>query len=212
MKNDFLTISVIVPTFNRAASLRKALRSILDQEFPKDKYEVIVVDNMSSDNTQEAFNKFEKIASKSGLSTQYLREKRKGLMYTRHAGAKVARSALLGFIDDDCLCSREWLYAIEKAFKKFDADAVGGKVLVKWDGTPPEWVRKYETYSGTLDLGSESRLLSKDEGIIGGNFCIRRDRLFECGGFNPGQLGDYLVGDSETGLVLKMHDRFFKIA
>lgn len=204
-------ISVIIPSFNRAAFLRNNLQSLLNQTFPKDKFEIIVVDNMSTDNSKEVFDEFEQRALDCGLAARFISEKQKGLVFTRHSGAKAAQSTLLAFIDDDCVCSEGWLSSIVESFWKFDADAVGGKIIVRWDKEPPLWIKAFEGCLGKLDYGPETRLIRENEYIYGGNFCIRRDRLFECGGFNPGQLGDYLTGDSEIGLVRKMQDRGWKI-
>ena len=212
MTCDELEISVIIPSYNRASFLRKNLESLLNQTFPKDKFEIIVVDNMSADNSREVFDEFKQRALACGLAARFINEKQKGLVFTRHTGARSARSPLLAFIDDDCLCSDGWLDAVVKCFRDFDADAVGGKVVVKWDENPPDWMKKYEAYTGTLDWGMDTRLIESNEYIIGGNFCIRRDRLFECGGFNPGQVGEYLIGDCEIGLVRKMQDKGWRIA
>ena len=206
-----LEISVIIPSFNRAAFLRSNLESLLNQTFPKDKFEIIVVDNMSADNSKEVFDEFKHRALACGLVPRFISEKQKGATFTRHTGAIAAKAPLLAFIDDDCLCSEGWLDAIAKAFRDFDADAVGGKIVVQWDRKPPKWIDKYESSLGRLNWGPKARLIQGNEYIAGGNFCIRRDRLFECGGFNPDQVGDYLVGDGEIGLVRKMQDRGWKI-
>ena len=210
-KRSNLIISVIIPSFNRAAFLRNNLESLLNQTFPKDKFEIVVVDNMSADNSKEVFDEFEQRALACGLAARFISEKQKGLLFTRHTGAIAAKATLLAFIDDDCLCSEGWLDGVVKAFRDFDADAVGGKISIKWDQEPPHWIKKYEGCLGRLDRGPEARMIEGNESIYGGNFCIRRDRLLECGGFNPGQLGDYLTGDSEIGLVRKMQDRGWKI-
>ena len=204
-------ISVIIPSFNRAAFLRNNLESLLNQTFPKDKFEIIVVDNMSTDNSKEVFDEFGQRALDCGLAARFIKEKQKGLLFTRHTGAIAAKAPLLAFIDDDCLCSEGWLDAVVKAFRGFDADAVGGKIYIQWDREPPEWIKKYEGCLGRLDRGPEARMIEGKEFIYGGNFCIRRERLLECGGFNPDQVGDYLVGDGEIGLVRKMQDRGWKI-
>lgn len=209
--HKMIGISVIIPSFNRASFLRNNLESLINQTFPKKKYEIIVVDNMSTDNSKEVFDAFKHRALAYGLDARFITEKQKGLVPTRHTGSRAAHAPLLAFIDDDCLCSEGWLDAVVKAFRDFNADAVGGKVVVQWNKKPPDWVKKYEAYTGTLDLGHEPRLIESNEHIVGGNFSIRRDRLFECGGFNPGQVGEYLVGDSEIGLVRKMQDRGWKI-
>lgn len=63
-----------------------------------------------------------------------------------------------------------------------------------------------------MDLWPWMRLLEPGQYINGGSFSIKRERLFEVGGFNPDQIGDYLVGDGETGLVRKIHQAGWRMA
>ena len=103
-------ISVIIPTRNRAASLGRALetlgRVICPKELP---WEVIVVDNDSTDETKAVVESF---MENSDLDVHYLLEPERGTSNARNAGAQAARGELLAFIDDDILVSPDWLAQI----------------------------------------------------------------------------------------------------
>jgi glycosyltransferase involved in cell wall biosynthesis len=197
-----LPISVIVPTHNRALLLRDALVSLARQEYPADCYEVIVVDNGSVDKTKEFVAEVSENFPE--VSVQYLFEPRKGLIYARHTGARSARFATLAFTDDDALLCPEWLSGIAAAFDHDDrVAAVAGPVQILWDSEPPAWVLAYEPLLGKLSYGSAA-FVRQGVYINGGNFSINKSVLEDLGGFNPDQVGDWLIGDGETGLCHKL--------
>ena len=201
-------VSVIIPTFNRSDMLRQAVTAACKQTLPRDQYEIIVVDNASTDDTRDVVGK---LRSSTQTSITYVHESRPGLHWARHAGASAAQGKILAFIDDDCLPEPDWLASLSQAYDEFQPDAAGGKILIRWDSPPPTWVITYEAVLGRLDLGPQPRFLKEDEFINGGNFSILRDRLFEIGGFNPDQIGSYLIGDGETGLCRKIHAAGWKM-
>ncbi|MFC1937079.1 glycosyltransferase [Chloroflexota bacterium] len=204
-----MKVSVIIPTHNRALVLRDALLSLEKQTLSKDDFEVIVVDNTSSDNTQGIVEEFK---TRSDLNVLYVREDRLGLHYTRHTGAKAASTDILVFTDDDMDFDTHWLEALWNAFKSDSTiDCAGGKILIRWDSEPPSWILPYESVLGRLDYGPEMRILSPFNLINGGSFCIKKKRLYEAGGFNPDQVNDILIGDGETGLCYKIHQAGWKM-
>lgn len=203
-----MIVSVIIPTFNRCSMLRQALDAVCKQSIPFDQYEIVVVDNASTDDTRETVAGLSK---RTPANIRYVYETRPGLHWGRHAGARAAQGRILAFIDDDCLPESIWLESLVQAYAEFKPDAAGGKILIRWDQPPPSWVITYESVLGRIDLGTQTRFLTQRESIYGGNFSILRDRLFEIGGFNPDQVGDYLVGDGEIGLCRKIHEAGWKM-
>jgi glucosyl-dolichyl phosphate glucuronosyltransferase len=205
-----IAISAIIPTLNRSDGLRRALESLRDQTLPPDKYEIIVVDNGSTDDTQKLVAEFMN-AESPGAAARFIREERLGHHFARHAGIRVARGAILAFIDDDAIADPRWLEALIDAFKDRKAGCVGGKIKPVWEVEPPEWVRSYGASSfGGLNLGDELVEL-KTPNIYGSNFSIRKSLFFTVHGFNPDSIGDFWFGDGETGLLLKVLQAGWKI-
>jgi glycosyltransferase involved in cell wall biosynthesis len=203
-----MKFSIIIPTLNRCELLNKVLLAIMSQSFSLQDYEIVVVDNGSEDRTAEVVKQFQQTSL---AKVVFVQESRPGLHWSRHAGAVVARGEILAYIDDDTIPQPDWLGELDKAYTYFGADCAGGKINIQWDRQPPEWIFLYEPSLGKLDYGPEWRRLSPNEFINGGNFTILRKRLFEIGGFNPDQVNQHLIGDGETGLCDKIHQRGWKM-
>jgi len=205
-----MDMSIIIPSHNRAGLVAQAVRSALAQAYPNDRYEIIVVDNSSSDATPQVVRTLQQ---STGSRLHYLREERLGLHYARHAGARLARGEILVFTDDDATVDPGWLQAYGTAFAEHpEMVAAGGPVRPVWEVPPPEWLLHYigdaKTF-GPLSLmepHDEFRLDTK-ESFFGVNMAIRRDMLFAVGGFNPELIGSFTVGDGESGLNRKLQER-----
>jgi glucosyl-dolichyl phosphate glucuronosyltransferase len=204
-------VSVIIPTYNRSDYLAGALRSLIIQDYPRSDFEIIVVDNGSSDDTSERLRQLAKEASGT-IDLRYVREERQGLVFARHTGAANARGDVLIFGDDDAIFDNNWISAIMDVYRKHsDVGAVGTKISVLWDAEPEPWVRRYEDVLGKLDYGPQP-ITRQGLYINGGSFSIRKEVLFRVGGFNPGQKGPYIVGDSEPGLCRKLAEKGILVA
>ena len=199
-----IQVSVIIPTHNRSEYLRNTIISLQEQNFPKDAYEIIAVDNNSTDNTTQVVEECNKNGKKEVI---YVKEPEIGLHNARHAGAKAAKGEILAYVDDDVICDKNWLSELIKPYDDQEVGCVGGKIVPKWEAEPPEWVKQYPSYLSLLDLGDEVKEL-KTPKIYGCNFSIRKSLLFEVGGFNPDAFGDKKLiwhrGDGETGLLVKV--------
>jgi len=206
-----MKVSVIIPTVNRAEYLKNALISVQNQSFPKDEYEIIVVDNGSTDNTPQVV---EECNRNGKIKVRYIKESNIGLHNARHAGAKTAKGEILAYVDDDVICDSDWLSELAKPYAAPEVGCVGGKILPKWEAEPPEWINQYRSYLSLLDWGDEIKEL-KTPDIYGCNFSIRNSLLFEVGGFNPDAFGDkklfWYRGDGETGLLRKVFKKSKKI-
>lgn len=197
-----MKISVIITTFNRAGTIPMCMDSLLVQNFPKADYEIIVVNNNSSDNTEEVIEKY--IEENPDVNIKYYYVPRPGQVYARQIGILAAKNEILTFTDDDGILCRDWLKEILAVFESNkDVAGVAGKITIKWDEDPPEWIREYERFLGKLDYGDEVKY---EVGMYmnAGNLSIKKDILIKVGGFNPEMIGDWLVGDGETGLWLRL--------
>src|SRR5438105_3335543 len=103
-------ISVVISTYNRCGWLSGALESVLAQETGGARYEVIVVDNNSTDQTREVVEAF---MARGQANLRYVFEGQQGLSYARNAGIAAARAPLIAFTDDDVRAARDWVVSIK---------------------------------------------------------------------------------------------------
>jgi glycosyltransferase involved in cell wall biosynthesis len=216
-----IQISIIIPTYNRAAPLRRALKSVVEQSYPRTDYEILVVDNASTDDTRAVAE--EMMQAHREPTIRYVHEPIPGLLPARHRGVAESQGAILVFIDDDIEADRGWLAAIHDAFQDPDVHMVGGRNLPNYEVIPPAWINQvmergpdyavmYCGYYSLLDFG-DRRLEIDANHVWGLNFSIRRETFYRLGGFNPDTVpGRYLryQGDGETGLSIKLKQQGLK--
>jgi len=201
-----MKLSVIIPTRNRATLLERALNSLFAQTLSQEHFEVIVVDNGSTDNTSEVVHSFETRLK----NIRYFLELEPGLHVGRHKGCIEAESNLLVFTDDDIEAFPTWLQAIEDSFDDEEVVMVGGKCLPNFEAEPPCWVstmwlpnvagERSLVYLSVIDLGDETKTVNPSH-VYGCNFAVRRSVLLEAGGFHPDAMPQELIrfrGDGES--------------
>ena len=205
-----IKVSVIIPTLNRASYLKTTLFSTLKQSVPRDEYEIIVVDNGSTDNTKQVV---EDLNQQYNNGIRYLYEAHPGLHIGRHLGAKHAHGEILLYGDDDIIASPDWVKEIRACYSRKEVGTVGGKIMPKFEVPPPKWVRFFDSgYLSLLDLGDKYLEINTKE-IYGCNLSIRKDVLFELGGFHPDAMPQNLIkyrGDGETALMSKVVEAGYK--
>lgn len=118
------TFSVIVPTYGRAAQLRDCLRGLAELDFPRDRFEVIVVDDGGNPPAQLTLHE-----SPAPIRLTVLTVPHAGPGGARNAGAQHARGRFLAFLDDDCRPAPSWLSALEARFAATPGRAIGGRTL-----------------------------------------------------------------------------------
>lgn len=208
-----MTISIIIPTYNRADSLDITIKSFIEQNFPKEDLELIIVDNNSSDNTKQVIYEWIK---KSDININYLFEARQGVHYARNTASLVAKGELLYFTDDDMLADPNLLKELVKVFENSENNigSATGKVLPKWEILPPKWILKYcvNGILSLLDLGNETIIKNDDIGVYSCHQAIPKDIFLKSGGFNPENTAGIWIGDGETGLNIKIKNLGYKFA
>jgi glycosyltransferase involved in cell wall biosynthesis len=204
-----MLLSVLIPTRNRAQRVSDLLDSLAVQEPVPFDWEVLVIDNGSTDGTNE---RVRERVSGFPVALCCIREPRPGLHHGRHRGAQEARGEFLAYLDDDTLVTARWWQGVE-LLQQQGADAVAGRIAPKWEAPVPGWVALF-CRDGTcgplslLDLGMASREIDPLM-VWGANFFLRRGLVFELGGFHPDSMPPESVlfrGDGESGFFQKFKD------
>lgn len=126
-----IDISVIIPTRNRRADLQRCLEALAAQDFPKDRFEIIVCDDGSDEDITKAIE----VVGQSSLTIQYLRQEPRGPAAARNLGIRHARGEVVAMTDSDTLPERTWLRKLSEALAAHpDAVAVEGKVYARNEG------------------------------------------------------------------------------
>lgn len=202
-------VSVVIPTRNRAKSLKRALHSLIfNQRALSSSYEIIVVDNGSSDNTKDIVDYYRK----SFDNLQYIYEKKPGLHMGRHRGFKAATSEILAYLDDDIIAFPTFISSATEIFNNQKAVLAGGKVLPSFESAPPVWivnmwskgyVEDGHRVLGSLslvDLGDQIKEISPFR-VFGCNFITKKSIVRKANGFHPDGMPEtklFYRGDGET--------------
>lgn len=213
--------SIIIPTFNRADQLFRCLKSLVALDFAGNEFEIIVVDNGSTDNTKEVVEGY--IKEYPQHTIRYFFDDIPGLLTGRHRGAKEAKSEILVFVDDDIHADKDWLTAIVDNFNRYpDVHLIGGKCLPKYEIAPPKWLNYFWqscTDGGKMlgelslcDFGDKEKFINPLL-VWGLNYSIRKTSFHELGGFNPDTVPvnyQSFQGDGESGLSFKAISKGYK--
>ncbi|WP_460203973.1 glycosyltransferase family 2 protein [Scytonema sp. NUACC21] len=208
-----MPISAVICTHNRDLYLGAAIDSLLAQDFAGD-FEVVVVDNGSSDRTREVVEQ-----RSHDPRLKYVFEPVLGLSVARNTGAKIASGEILAYLDDDAEASPRWLQVLWSAYQDNPKLAIaGGKVTLLWPKghyAPPWLSTGLAANLGAYDLGDNIVYIS-DPGSTprGLNYSIRRSFLEEIGGFdtNLGRIGTKLLSHEELQMTELALERGMQVA
>jgi len=204
-------VSVIIPTFNRSDLLRGTVMSLLEQTYPRDRFEIIIVDNSSTDDTAEVISAL----SRESPLVRPLLERRRGAHFARNSGAVAARGEILYFTDDDMIADRDLLRHIVMVFDGTErVGSATGRVVPEWKAEPPGWVLEHcqNQLLSLNDLGPETMITDADPGVFSCHQAVLRAAFFQAGGFNPDTNAGRFVGDNETGLNIKIRKLGYSFA
>lgn len=216
-------ISAIICTHNREQYLGAAIDSLLSQSI--ENYEIIVVDNASTDSTaaiaQARIQQCEKQQTQASTHTpdiRYIYEETLGLSVARNTGAAAARGQILAYLDDDAEASEGWLEALVQAFEADEKLAIaGGKVTLIWPpkASPPRWLSDDLSSSlGAYDLGDQILPIQRPELTPRGlNYAVRKAFIDSVGGFdtNLGRVGTNLLSNEEQQMTRLALDKDWRV-
>ncbi|MDT8441700.1 MAG: glycosyltransferase family 2 protein [Desulfuromonadales bacterium] len=198
-----MVVSVIICTYNRSFLLQNLLQSFVECNTDIQDYEIIVVDNGSSDDTPFIVEKYKD----NFKYFQYVYEKKQGLSYARNAGVYVARSDYVAFVDDDCLIAEGWLDRAVEIINRVSPDVFGGDILPFYIGEKPVW---YQDKYALLSVSDKESPLPEGQYVMGGNMFFRKSVILTLGGFDPnlGMSGGNINYGEETALQIKLRQKY----
>jgi glycosyltransferase involved in cell wall biosynthesis len=174
-------VSVVVPTFNRCASLIRMLEALVDQTYPADQFEVVVVDDGSTDGTAERLD-----ALVAPYRLTVLRQPNMGPAVARNLGVERARGSLIVFLDDDVVALPHLLAEHVATQGDEQNQVVTGPLSPPGDWPRPSWIHWEEAQ---LQQQYHAMLTGKypctPRQFFSGNASLRRARFLEAGGFDP---------------------------
>ena len=199
-------VSAVLCSYNRARFIINAVESLFNQEFDKNEYEVIVVDNNSTDNTIELLEAYRQAHPDYHFS--YHTEHHQGVAYARTRCAKEAKGEIVAYLDDDSTAQPGWLTGIHSFFDKHPAVwSVGGKIIPRFLTEIPDWYSKYFFgLVGNFNLGDKELKLTGNRYPCGANMAFRKRVFEEIGYFNPdlGRKGKGLLATEEKEIYLRI--------
>ena len=131
MKQEHPFISIVIPTYNRPQQLASCLKAIDALTYPRDRFEVIVIDDGSHTPLDSIVDKFSDL-----MAVRLISQSNEGPASARKRGAAEAQGDFLVFTDDDCTPSPEWLNAFAEAFRDGSECGVGGRTVNKLADNP----------------------------------------------------------------------------
>lgn len=205
--SDTLKISVVICTYNRSAYILDAMGSLYNQTLARNSYEVIVVNNHSTDNTETMCEIF--IESHNDARFYYYNETEQGASFARNTGARHARSPLLCFMDDDAIADSDYLERIINFFEQHpDAGGLGGRIIPKYIPSKPGWMSHYvSSLVGHFHYSDTVTVFKSGKYPLESNMIIRKADFDAIKGFNPalpGVVGTLRIGGEGKDLFLRL--------
>jgi glycosyltransferase involved in cell wall biosynthesis len=202
-----LDLTILICTHNRAPLLSGALESLEGQSLARDRFEVIVVDNASCDDTAQVVSLH---AQRGTIDLRYVKEPELGLDAARNRGIREARGGVVAFLDDDARARYDWASAILEGFRLHDAPIVGGRVDLVWEIPRPSWFSDILLrYLIHCDYGPEVEEVTAPPWLYGTNAAFRKSLFREIGLFrlDLDRKGKTLMGGGDTELFARAHAR-----
>ncbi len=178
-------VSVIIPTYNRKEWITECLLSLTNQSFPKNQYEIIVVDDGSTDGTEQVVRKFAGI--------QYIKQHNQGPGNARNHGAEQAQGTILAFTDDDCIPDKNWIEQGINALDISGLDGIEGETYTDKSKTTPLSVITYTYHGG---------------GYMTANMFYKKKAFEAVNGFDTSQR---MLFREDTDLAWRILDKGFKL-
>jgi glycosyltransferase involved in cell wall biosynthesis len=196
-------LTILICTHNRADLLAGALESLEGQSLERGRFEVIVVDNASTDDTPRVAIA---CAERKKVHLRYVREAELGLDAARNRGIREARGEIIAFLDDDARARYDWAEAILEGFRLHDAPILGGRVDLVWEVPRPSWFSDVLLrYLIHCDYGPKVVEVTSPPWLYGTNVAFRKSLFQEIGLFrlDLDRKGESLMGGGDTEFFVR---------
>lgn len=199
-------ISFIICTYNREKYIYECL-SRLAKNTAKEGWEIVLVNNNSTDNTAAECERF--MNDYKPTNYRYFVEKQQGLSYARNRGIAEAKGEWLVFLDDDAMVGEDYIGNLQHHLAKHpEVGAFGGAIEPFFEGETPNWLNPWSmSFVSAIDLGNEVIPFAKNKYPIGANMGISRATIDKVGMFNTalGRTGNNLMGGEEKDIFNRIH-------
>lgn len=206
LKKKEKKLSVIICTFNRATILEECLQAVCKQTIDQSLYDIIIIDNNSTDNTFNIVKKYTEGFS----NVTYHKEQSQGLSYARNRGSIVAKTEWLAFLDDDGFADPDFIEKCLHVIDNYHFDCFGGIYKPWFKYEKPKWMPS--TFGEKQPLSNQIKQIYSAQ-LDGGIFAINKRVLDQLGGFynNLGMTGDQIGYGEETHLQIRLLKNGFKL-
>jgi glycosyltransferase involved in cell wall biosynthesis len=175
MRND-PTVSIIIPTYNRGPFIEHAIRSIVAQAYPADKFELIVVDDGSTDSTGEILER----SQKTNPCMRVLHQCNQGPATARNVGIQESRGEIIVFMDDDCVADKRWVSELTRPYISPCVGGVAGRIRY----VPPNANVANRIAAHNVGVGQPVDDRGRIPFFVTANASFRRVALEQVGGFD----------------------------
>lgn len=200
-------LSFIICTYNREEYISQTLCCLAENHSCTDDYEIILVDNNSTDSTASLCKKFE--VEHPNVRYSYFLETQQGLSYARNRGVKEANGDILVFLDDDAFVQENYVSNLINHLKtNSEIKAFGGKITPFYEsGVEPKWMSKWSySWVSAIDYSDTVTCFGENAYPIGANMGIRKDLISQFDGFNTelGRTGKNMMAGEEKDMWSKV--------
>lgn len=202
-----MTLSIIICSYNRASYISDALTSLYGQSSGLDDFEVIIVDNNSTDNTKEVYTFWRQSNTNGQFS--FISETKQGASFARNTGAAIAKGEWVCFMDDDAVATTDYVKNIIKHIQ--DQPFIvgfGGRIIPKYIPAEPKWMSYYvSSLVGNFDYAPTACAFENGKYPLESNMIVKKSVYDQIGGFNvnlPGVVGTLRIGGEGKELFYKI--------
>jgi len=202
-----MTLSIIICSYNRASYISDALTSLYGQSSGLDDFEVIIVDNNSTDNTKEVYAQWRQTDTNGQFT--FISETQQGASFARNTGAAIAKGEWVCFMDDDAVATTDYVKNIIKHIQ--DQPFIvgfGGRIIPKYIPSEPKWMSYYvSSLVGNFDYAPTACAFENGKYPLESNMIVKKSVYDQIGGFNvnlPGVVGTLRIGGEGKELFYKI--------